>query len=68
MKTFTDKCRELIHSLPDCTGDPARLAHRLPRACDKLELLTGLIEADKRNNPSNQFNQETIDLIKSEED
>jgi hypothetical protein len=67
MKTFSEKCVELINSIPSCDGDMARLAHRLSRAVNKLDAITSQANAQfKAGDTHATFNKQFIAAIESE--
>lgn len=68
MKNFIEESTKLINSIPACTGDMARLVHRLSRAIDKLETITSQANAQFNAGDSHAtFNKQTIEAIQSEE-
>ncbi len=62
---FIQDSTQLINSIPSCTGDTARLAHRLSQAIDKLEAIISQADAQFKAGDSHAtFNKQTIDSIR----
>jgi hypothetical protein len=47
-KDFVQDSRALLNRLPDCTGDMARLAHRLNMAVDALDAIQTHLMANNK--------------------
>lgn len=67
-KQFVEECRKLLNSISDCELDKARLAHRLSRACDRLEAIfqhSDIVFKGGYNRVT--FDKDFIQFIQSEE-
>ena len=63
-KTFIEETTELLNSLHSCSGDQARLAHRLSEALNRLQAVIDQANAQfKAGDKHATFNKQTIASI-----